>query len=155
MAKILVYSIGSFNYLMDMNNIDDNNVESLDMSAFISICGNEEQHYFNRDHANVLNLDFEDVSNDVYDDNGKLLARVMSDEQAEKAVRFIKQNVGKDFYIHCSAGISRSQAFFRFITTFYPYTYDEKSCGRSENPCQFPNVEVLSKLKKAELKLFF
>lgn len=154
MAKVLVYSIGLFNKLMQDNNLNDDNVENLKNSAFISICGDGEKHHFKNDHVNVLNLDFEDVSNDLYDNNGKLVARVISDEQAEKSVKFINQNMGKDFYIHCSAGISRSQAFFRFITMYYANMYDEKTCGRKENPCEFPNVEVLSKLKKAEHKLF-
>ena len=106
--------------------IDDTNVEDTTM-AFISIIGTPEcltyyldegktKHYF-KDHDNVLNLDFDDISTDVIYNGHRF--KTMTMEQAEKAVDFIDKilDEGLTTYImvHCRAGMSRSRAFGEFI----------------------------------------
>lgn len=120
--------------------------------AFISICdpGYEDRelglyHYF-KDSENVINLDFYDIEDYFLPGNGKVKVNGMSDEQARKLYEFIKRNLGKDFYIHCAAGISRSQGVAKFITDIYFDLYPKDSM-RKENPCDFPNLHVVSLLK--------
>lgn len=130
MIKIEVFS----QYLFDENckslGLNDNNVDEVKDTAFISIIGTKEcleyyldegntKHYFNDNHNNVLNLDFDDTSTDVKY-NGHIF-KTMRMEQAEKAVDFIEKMIdeGKTkFFIHCRAGYSRSRAFAEFICRY-------------------------------------
>ena len=111
----------------------------------------EEKEIFDNEHRfpsspRVLNLDFDDLFEDkVY--KGHLL-KTITEEQAIEAVNFIEDNIGRDFIVHCGAGKSRSQGFFRFIIDTYPEYYEECSENRV-NPCITPNVEVVRKLKAA------
>ena len=66
----------------------------------------------------------------------------MSDE----CVRFIERNKNKNFYIHCSAGISRSQAFVKYIKNVYN---DINWITNPNNPCEFPNGFVYNQLMKS------
>lgn len=84
----------------------------------------------------VLNIEFEDDSEDfdVY--------------MANKIVEFVDNNIGKDFYVHCIMGKSRSQAVCRYILETYPDLY---SYGREyENPLKTANPHVLSTLKRVK-----
>ena len=123
--KLKVLSHYLFDEDMKKMNLSDNNVEDVNM-AFISIIGTEEclkyylnesntRHYF-KDHPNVLNLDFDDISTDVnYDGH---IFRTMSMEQAEKTVDFIEKIIHSGVECiegHCRAGMSRSRAIFEFI----------------------------------------
>ena len=123
--KLKVLSHYLFDEDMKEMNLNDNNVEDVNM-AFISIIGTEEclkyyldesntRHYF-KDHPNVLNLDFDDISTDVnYDGH---IFRTMSMEQAEKTVDFIEKIIHSGVECiegHCRAGMSRSRAIFEFI----------------------------------------
>lgn len=123
--KLKVLSHYLFDEDMKEKNLNDNNVEDVNM-AFISIIGTEEclkyyldesntRHYF-KNHPNVLNLDFDDISTDVnYDGH---IFRTMSMEQAEKTVDFIEKIIHSGVECiegHCRAGMSRSRAIFEFI----------------------------------------
>jgi hypothetical protein len=80
------------------------------------------KHFF-KDHPNVLNLDFDDISTDV-DYDGHIF-KTMRMEQAEKTVDFIEKMIEKGVDIiegHCRAGYSRSRAIFEFI---YRYCQDK------------------------------
>jgi hypothetical protein len=126
-GKIVVLSHYLFDEQMRKWELNNQNVDNLKDTAFISIIGTKEcldyyldegdtKHYFKNFHENVLNLDFDDISTDVkYDGH---IFKTMSMEQAEKAVNFIEDmiNGGRTtFYIHCRAGMSRSRAFAEFI----------------------------------------
>lgn len=50
-------------------------------------------------------------------------------------------------YIHCAAGISRSQGVVRYILDTYGYDYDIKT--NPNNPCIAPNAHVVMMLKRA------
>lgn len=163
--NVLVYNHNDFDKECVQLNIDDSNVENQEDYAFISIIGTLQvideylgehgtKHYFNANHKNVLNLDFDDVSKDrdfkyqtLNGETKVIRVKAISEEQAEQCLEFIENNIGKIFIIHCRAGRSRSQAFFRFITDFFePY----RNCnGNLANRCVTPNPEVLRKLKKA------
>lgn len=126
--KVIVLPQSVFDEEMERMKLDDSNVEDVKDKAFISIIGTPEclayylnepdtKHWFNDNHSNVLNLDFDDLGEDrVYEGH---LFKAMSDEQAEDVVRFIEDNLGKDFIIHCRAGKSRSQAIGLFILSNY------------------------------------
>ncbi len=154
--RILVFSHQQFDNVCEAHGWDDSNVESLEDMAFISIIGTDEcrkfymnderDHWFRENHNNVLNLEFDDLFSDkMYKGH---LFKAMNEEQARLSVDFIENNIGKTFFIHCHAGISRSQAFFRFITDFFPNIYS-KDCGRKDNMCVNPNLAVFSSLRRA------
>ena len=76
-VKINVLSHKAFDNTMRDFNINDTNVDNKTDLAFISIIGTEEclkyylheedtKHYFNNEHTNVLNLDFDDIKYSQY-----------------------------------------------------------------------------------------
>lgn len=85
----------------------------------------------------VLNIQFKDDSEDF------------DPSLAKKVVNFIENNIGKDFYVHCIMGKSRSQAICRYILDTYPDLYQY---GREyENPLKTANPHVLSTLKRVKM----
>ena len=134
--------------------IFDENVEYMQNLAFISIIGTPQvlsdyleepltEHWFKRNHPNVLNLDFDDVGHDLQFVNCEFKA--MSPKQAKETVEFIERNLGKDFIIHCRAGVSRSQAIGCFIYDFYKeHFYEEQPYLKRD----FANKGVFMALKK-------
>lgn len=118
----------------------------------------EEYHVCKGD--NVLNLDFDDVDPVALDldentetykyiqqHNGKeTIIEFFTEKQAKESVKFIEDNKDKNFYIHCSAGISRSQAFVKYIQHVYQGTEWETN---PINACKFPNGFVFQKLMQA------
>lgn len=126
-------------------------------SAFISIIGTEdsqdkylgekELHWFKENHNNILNLEFDDISQGILDWNGCRFTGITK-EQARECVEFIENNLGKHFYIHCRAGKSRSQGIVRFILDMYEENYKT----RVDNPCISPNIYVVGELKRAYYK---
>jgi len=154
MKKLYCYNRWAFEEMCMKNGWNDDNIPY--DAAFISICGSpacqehvikeREFHYFEHERENILNLDFDDITSykeDIPDTEEACLG--INRAQAEKAVEFIKKNLGKDFYIHCRAGKSRSQAFIRYILDMY----DGVVCDfatRPENPPVNWNQFVLSEL---------
>ena len=122
--------------------------------AFISIIGTsecqkyylgeKEEHFFKQSWPTVLNLEFDDVSEDSITWKGHTYYG-LSMNQAEEIVKFIETNMGKHFWIHCRAGQSRSQGIVRYILDCYPEVLWKT---RPENPPHTPNIDVLSKLKR-------
>lgn len=160
--QIRTYSHEDFDVMCYKNALNDDMVNEVNSThAFISIIGTEEcrkyyleddtTHWFKKEHNNVLNLEFDDVTEDL-DWNGHLF-KAMTEEQANRCVDFIEKNKGKNFYIHCKAGISRSGAISRFIFDFY----NEKKCYYESDFEYFnrhirPNNHVLTLLKRAYYK---
>lgn len=66
-------------------------------------------------------------------------------KQAGKIVEFIDKHINCDFYIHCAAGVSRSQAVVRYILDIY---FNHDWITRKENPCVCPNIHVVRMLKR-------
>lgn len=48
--------------------------------------------------------------------------RNMTPEQADQTIEFIDQNTGKNIYVHCLRGTSRSGAFDKFLGDYYGYS---------------------------------
>ena len=171
MQNVIVYSHKDFDKFCNELNLNDANIEENSRYAFISIIGTEQviddylgehgtKHFFNENHSNVLNLDFDDVGSD-FDFNFKPMMndsqevkvihfKTISEEQAKECVDFIEKNIGKTFIIHCRMGVSRSQAIYRYIVDMYEGYKDCK--GNLDNPCLTPNQEVVRKLKREYYK---
>ena len=163
MAKIQVFSKFDFDELCYQNNWSDWNVESLGDKAFISICCTQDvaehhleekdEHWFNESHPNVLNLDFDDIETDTkFGDNEEYIARAMTEDEATEILEFVEKNLGKDIYIHCRAGASRSQGVFRAVCAIWPDIYDEKENYNENNPCITPNIHVVRLLKRVAMQ---
>ena len=140
--------------------------------AIISInngkdAGTDAEYHICEDDVNVLNLNFDDVdpmalglSDDTetytyengYAKGTFTTIEFFTNDMAKRAVKFIEDAIennkfdGVDFYIHCSAGISRSQAFVKYIKNVY-YDYDWET--NPNNPCLHPNGFVFQKLMQA------
>ena len=132
-----------------------------DNIAIISICNSQnfEGEYHICNNENVLNLNFDDVSPEAlkvsddtenftyqsYDDK-EINLQLFTKSMADECVRFIERNKNKNFYIHCSAGVSRSQAFVKYIKNVYN---DINWIINPNNPCEFPNGFVYNQLMKS------
>ena len=155
MNKVYCYNRWAFETLCKSNGWDEEHIP--ENAAFISICGTpdcqeqiiqeREYHYFDIEHPQILNLDFDDITRaqEPIPGHEGLFCFGIGEWQAYDAVQFIKNNLGKDFYIHCRAGKSRSQAFVRYILDMYDGLYD--FIIRPENPPINYNQYVLSELK--------
>jgi predicted protein tyrosine phosphatase len=122
-----VISIGNVEWLSDA---DKNN----DLWA-----NGTNTHWLPGIYDNVLNIDFGDC--------GEEELEAMSIEQAHDIINFIKKNKDKNnFYIHCSAGISRSGAVASFI---YDYFKDNDIDVTIEPKYpETPNYHVRNTLKR-------
>lgn len=142
-------------YKNEWDEVVPNDIAIISINNSESVGSNEEYHIC-KDADNVLNLNFDDVdpeslglSDDIenytykYQDGTEVILQLFTDAMAEKAVDFIEKNKNKNFYIHCSAGVSRSQAFVRYIQNVY---CDKDWETNPNNPCEFPNGFVYSKL---------
>ena len=138
--------------------LNDSNVENVTDTAFISIIGTKEylkyyldeegtKHWFKENHSNVLNLDFDDISNDEIEWKGHIF-KGLSMEQANTLFKFIENNIDKSFKIHCRAGMSRSQGVGNFINDFYSGEFD------SDTLLPHPNKEVYRKLSRCFYKKY-
>lgn len=150
--KLFCFSHSEFDNECEVRGWNDSEIPS--NVAFISIVGTpdcqeyylgeKEEHWFKQSHPNVLNLAFDDIPRDSIEWKGHIFYG-LSEEQAEEIVRFVEENLGKDFWIHCRAGASRSQGVVRYILDCYPeYAW----ITRPDNPCNTPNIDVVSKLKR-------
>ena len=156
MKKAYCYSRVRFVQEMQQQNWNDSTLPK--NVAIISICctepvkihyssasysGSEDEHYFS-DAENVFNVDFDDITS-ATEDCKDFIATCITKEQAEKLVKFIEEHKECDFYIHCNAGKSRSQAVVRYICETYGDKYDIET--RKDNPCLYPNIYVLNELR--------
>ena len=171
MKKIKYISVFSQNdfeekcYKLGLDSFNVNEVKS--DKAFIQIIGTPDClknyliedtiHYFsNCDADNVLNLAFDDINDEEFFYKG-VNFKGLSDEQAEQIVDFIEKHKGKDFYISCHAGRSRSVGVARYLLDIYgeEYGYFEKESTKKGNPILTPNIFVLTKLKRIYYKKYF
>ena len=96
-------------------------------------------HWLPGIYDNVLNIEFSDTGEGDFE--------AMGIEQAHDIINFIKNNKDKNnFYIHCSAGISRSGAVASFI---YDYFKDNDIDVTIEPKYpETPNYHVRNTLKR-------
>lgn len=160
---IRVFSHENFDVMCLKNNLNDDTVEINKNTAYISIICTEEcrkyyleddtGHWFKKEHSNVLNLDFDDITEDrMYKGH---LFKAMNEEQGDKCIEFIENNKNKNFEIHCTAGISRSGAVAQFIFEFYNQdkVYSESDFEYFNRHIR-PNNHVLTLLKRAYYKKY-
>ena len=162
--RISVFSHNDFDEKMYRMGIFSSNVVDEKDKAFISIIGSpecqkyyleeDEIHWFKDNTDNVLNLEFDDIDEENIVWKGHTFYGI-TEEQSKQLVEFIERNKGKNFYIHCKAGYSRSQGVCRYILDVYgeEYGYNEKLSCRKENPCKTPNIRVVTMLKREFYKL--
>lgn len=123
---------------------------SIDSAKHVFKVFNESLHFL-KTSDNVLNLNFDDVTEDLRgksDDGYDYVFPAMNEKQARKTYRFIKKNLGKHFVISCRAGKSRSQGICRAIYDLFPETYAPNEYNKV-NPCDTPNYDVVAKIKRA------
>ncbi len=109
MAEVYIFSYKHFNNVMKDMGWNDNTINKVHDTAIISICNNDGtmEHWFKRNHRNVLNLNFDDTTYDLPEAG----IYSLSEEQAKLIVDFYEKNINVDnFIVHCEAGISRSAA---------------------------------------------
>lgn len=154
--KLYCYNHSEFDTICYENEWNDNNIP--EDTAFISITGTpecqkyyleeEELHWFKKESPQVLNLEFDDIpDSEITWKNHRFMG--ITPEQASKCVDFIESNIGRDIYVHCRAGKSRSQGVIRFILDMYP---ELNYKTREDNPCLSPNMYVVRTLKRAYYK---
>lgn len=137
-------------------------------------------HLFDNNHENVLNIDFYDIDlmefytiiahqkdgkhisvHSSYersyvesrdnDTNTTIVYECFNHKQAAQIIEFIEKNIGKDFYIHCHAGLSRSQAVVMFMLTHFNKYYDY-TCLNTQNLPKIPNQWVLDCLNNVYIE---
>lgn len=155
---ITVFPHRAFDEFCKRNGLNDFNVGKKTDMAFISIIGtkpclkyyldeSDTKHHFRFNHHNVLNLEFDDISQDEIEWYGHIF-KGMSMKQAEKLFKFIERNINCNFYIHCRAGASRSQGVGNFIYNFY------KDMFESDTLLPHPNKDVYRKLSRCFYKKY-
>lgn len=155
MQKLWCLSFEDFKEIALNNNWDKNVPDNIAIISIVNTVTNEDEIYHICNGDNVLNLDFDDadpLANGLSDDietfvleNG-LVIQFFTTAMAEQVINFIEEHKDKDFYIHCAAGISRSQAFVKYIKNVY---YDNDFYTNPNNPCTHPNAYVFQKLMQA------
>lgn len=163
--KLWCVSFNEFEYIAKENGWDNEVPSNV---AIISINNGtyfEGEYHVCKDAVNVLNLNFDDADPvgyglpediEFYSYNApskkSITLGFFTNQMAERAVKFIEDVIennkldGVDFYIHCSAGISRSQAFVKYIKNVYNFMDWETN---PNNPCLHPNGFVFQKLMQA------
>lgn len=125
-------------YIFSKKNFKESVKAVPDGCAVVSICDPDEPDHAFPDSGSVLNLDFYDVEDYLFDG-----LPGMSDGQADVLYAFVKRNLGGTFLVHCVAGASRSQAVGEFLSSCFGYSVESVS-GNG----RFPNGHVLRLLKR-------
>jgi len=167
MQKLFCFSAWTFKQIMDDNKWTNrtlpSNVACIEICCTPDVCEyygsvftlEDKPWFLNRKSfgpvpENVLVMHFDDITVPVkvIGEDGKFTWGMKLD-QAKQMVEFIEKNIDKDFYIHCHAGKSRSQAVVKFILDFYT---DHDWETRKENPCrtELINLRVYSLLEEAK-----
>ena len=92
-----------------------------------------------RNTSKVLTVRFTDITAQL--ENKGLIYNPISDEIALKILDFINFHQGKDFLVHCYAGVSRSSAVCLYLHLFHGYELRENFWSLSE-----PNRFVIGQL---------
>ncbi len=153
--RVYVFNKRQFDQLMTDNFLSDGNVEERTDVMLISIVDTDQwieskEPYFDKNHENVFNLQFDDVEHDGQPSptNFDKGTKAFSEEQANNLFQFIKKNRDKaTCIVHCMAGISRSGAVGAFINGYCRGDWEE---FKRTNPQISPNARVESMLNKAK-----
>ena len=154
--NIFILSKRQFDELMIKKGLTVENVESkVTKAALISICSEVDQEnyidqrpHFNKDTSNVLNLLFEDITEDLWTKTmGKdVLMKAFTKDQGLKVIEFLNKHKDKEtLIIHCAAGISRSGAIGTFAAEYFNVDLEKFN---ELNPHIHPNSLVITTLRK-------
>jgi predicted protein tyrosine phosphatase len=111
---IYIFSKLKFEQRMIELHLSDKNISEQENIYIISITGKFDSHYFKKEHKNVLNLKFHDIT----DRDGKY---PFTDNLAKLTINFlskIEKFSNYDLYIHCFKGVSRSAAIAIFSAMY-------------------------------------
>ena len=146
--KVVVYNFEDF-----MDHVKDG---LKDNEVYIEIySGPGGKPILEEDGENILKLDFEDLPEDMQWKNygHRFNNPTITKRDARRTVEFIEKwrKEGKDFIVHCAAGVSRSQqvAAYILLIGWYDYEYDEE---RSTHPRHMAHTIVLTRLLEAKHK---
>lgn len=121
----------------------------LSISSTSSLCPDLTELGMDNRSEDVLYLKFDDIGQEYEVDlDLKTENYGLSRSQAKEFIEWFESKVlgeEKNLYLHCEAGLSRSQGFVRFILDCYP---DITWLLRMSNPCIYPNQHVVSTLKR-------
>lgn len=152
MMRVNVINKRLFDEIMTSENITDKNVHELKDTFLISITDTDKFSksrlpHFNQNHANVLNLSFDDCSIDgEASPTQPEGTKAMDQSQAFMLYNFIKRNLDKEqCIVHCMAGISRSGAVGTFVNDMVKGDFVKFSMN---NPQIHPNAHVTRLLKR-------
>lgn len=130
MITCYVYPHTYFDALMKANKWNDYDISS--DCAFISICclpeikhnylenvkHETDEHWFSKNHSNVLNIEFDDITCPSKETEYGL-AQGITKDNAKTIIDFIEQNKSRStWYIHCRSGKRRSVAVGLFIEKY-------------------------------------
>lgn len=178
--KVLCYSHEGFNDIMKENEWYEHPGDGVATISICSQNDEDPYHWFEQSDNNI-NLDFDDFDpysywhkdvdyDTIFDDfingekddefdfkcntapTGELHAMDLND--AERLVRFIAKKVTQGYhtiYVHCSAGVSRSQGVVRYILDNLGGDVDIET--NPDNPCMTPNYHVVTMLKRMDRAL--
>lgn len=151
---VRVLSKSHFDTVLPRMRIDNSNVEEHTDKAFISITDGdrEDSHYFDKNYSNVLNLEFDDATDEENERRIKAGLNelvLFTEQQANQIIDFIERNKHVEtFYIHCLAGQSRSGAVGMFVNDLHgEETYFEFV---NSNPTIRPNYFILALLRRIQ-----
>ena len=134
----------------DLSDIAYISISATDDCARVILNDIEETTHYLKNSHNVLNLNFDDITEDIIyktDNDETVTFKAMTPEQARQVIDFVENNLDKHFIIHCRAGRSRSQGVARAIYDLYGDIYEV--CDYNlVNPCNTPNMDVVSKIKR-------
>lgn len=100
---------------------------------------------------NIFNAVFDDINTETLSYKGYTFEGLLEDQAQELALFIDRQvNEGRDIYVHCRAGKSRSQGVVDYIKTVYQDINWEL---RKDNPCLTPNAQVKSALMRCAREL--
>ena len=148
---VRVMSKDHFDTVLPKMRIYNSNIgEHLD-KAFISITDGdrEDSHYFDMDSKNVLNLEFDDATDEENErriKSGQTELVLFTRNQGEQIIEFLENNKSiETLYVHCLAGRSRSGAVGTFANDVYGAETFYEFCN--SNPTVSPNYYILALLR--------
>ena len=143
-------------------------IKNLDSFQSVACISMGSDHWYPEKCSNVFNLDIEDSSpaNDIYNkaldlflkgkikESNELFGKSLNYEQAFELDKWIDYQIKycHTFYIHCDAGLSRSQGVVRYIRDTYGNIFSIRT--NPNNPCLTPNAHVVMMLKRYWMYLY-
>lgn len=73
---------------------------------------------------------------------------LMSDEDAQRLIKFIEKHLGETFVVHCNEGISRTGAVVYILDRYYGYFSGERWLSRGRSGHYNANRYILAELEK-------